>query len=91
MIRRFTVTGKSMEPSYHDGDVVIAHRFARYKENDVIVCHDPRERDRLLIKRVHSVALSSYTVVGDNPDASTDSRSFGAVQKKDIIGRVILS
>lgn len=32
-----------------------------------------------------------YYVLGDNRPRSTDSRSFGAVQKVDIIGRVILS
>lgn len=36
-----------------------------------------------------SVPKDSYFVMGDNPYCSTDSRHFGAVNKSNIIGKVI--
>ena len=80
-----------MEPTYHDGDGVIVCRSMRYKKNDVVVCHDPRNAERLLIKRIHSVTENDYTLYGDNVSASTDSRSFGAVEKEAIAGKIIAS
>lgn len=80
-----------MEPTYHDGDVIIVRSTSSYKKNDAVVCHDPRSTERLLIKRIHEMTSNAYEVLGDNPHASTDSRSFGAVQKEHIIGKVIIS
>lgn len=89
MIKRFTVTGNSMMPSYHDGDVILVGRWGKMHVNDVIVCRDPREKNRLIMKRVAAIENASYYVLGDNKHASTDSRTFGHIQKTAIIGKVI--
>jgi signal peptidase I len=39
------------------------------------------------VKRVATV--DPLTVVGDNRDASTDSRVFGALDRRDVVGRVV--
>jgi len=77
-----------MEPALREGDwllVVPPRRVPR--TGDVVLVRDPRERDRLLLKRVASVSADGVTVAGDHADHSTDSRQFGAIPREDVIGR----
>ena len=77
-----------MEPALREGDwllVVPPRRVAR--EGDVVLLRDPRERDRLLLKRVASVSAEGVTVAGDHTEHSIDSRHFGTVAHDDVIGR----
>jgi hypothetical protein len=56
----------------------------------VVAVPDPRQPDRLLIKRVRSVAPDARVDVrGDNEAASTDSRHFGPVPRRAVRGRVL--
>jgi type IV secretory pathway protease TraF len=52
---------------------------------------DPREEGpgRVLVKRIADLDRSEAEVIGDNPDASTDSRSFGRVPLTSVTGRVL--
>lgn len=80
-----------MYPTFRHGDkiVVIKKWLTQIKKHDVVVFKD--KRSMLLIKRVHRIQYKEYFVVGDNETESTDSRAFGWIRKKDIIGRVIAS
>lgn len=80
-----------MEPSYHDGDVVLATRWKKPRVGDVVIVPDPRMHERLLVKRIVAENGETVHLAGDNALESTDSRSFGAVRKKDLIGKIILS
>jgi type IV secretory pathway protease TraF len=42
-----------------------------------------------MIKRVVSVVGDEIRVLGDNADASTDSREFGPVRRRDVRGRAL--
>jgi len=42
-----------------------------------------------VVKRVADVSGGTVVVRGDNPDASTDSRTFGPVPAASIGGRVV--
>ena len=65
--------------AYRDGAVSIA---------DLVLVPDPREAERLLVKRVASIDPDGrLRVAGDAADASTDSRTFGAVDPTTIEGR----
>jgi nickel-type superoxide dismutase maturation protease len=77
-----------MEPALREGDwlLVIPPRRSP-REGDVVVVRDPRERDRLLLKRVATVSPEGVTVVGDHADHSTDSRQFGSIPHGDVLGR----
>jgi len=56
----------------------------------VVAVVDPREPNRVLVKRVDGVDEGGpVTVVGDNPAASTDSRTFGAVDADLVLGRAV--
>jgi len=89
---RFEVVGDSMYPTYRHGDYLLVRRFAPGElpaPGDIVLAADPREPQRILLKRVENVDLhGQVTLLGDNPDASTDSRHFGPVAKEAILGRV---
>ncbi len=89
---RFEVEGSSMTPTLSAGERVFVNKaaywFSRPQCGDLVVVRDPRDRDRLLLKRIDRPAGDGWLVLGDNPDESTDSRTFGPVAKDLIIGRV---
>ena len=79
------VRGGSMAPSLLPGDrlLVESHSYQGRapRAGEVVLAGDPRDPDRELIKRVASIddAGASAELRGDAPEASTDSRAFGAI------------
>ncbi len=86
---RVRVVGTSMIPTFAPGQRLLVSRWARWGPGGVVALPDPRERGRLVVKRVHSVGPDGVEVRGDNEEASTDSRTFGPVPAAQIAGRVI--
>lgn len=89
---RVAIEGRSMEPALEPGDWVLvdpdAYLRASPRDDELVLAPDPRQPDRLLIKRVASVAPDGgLELLGDAPDASTDSRRFGTVRPADVRGR----
>jgi nickel-type superoxide dismutase maturation protease len=88
------VEGSSMEPAYAPGDRLlvesISYRYRAPRPRDVVLARDPRRPTRELVKRVASVDPGRRTavLVGDAPDASTDSRTFGPIPMAEIRWRV---
>ncbi len=70
-----------MWPTLLAGDRLLVVRGLRPRPGRLIVVADPRQPTRLLVKRVAATTAGGVTVLGDNPAASTDSRSFGPVQR----------
>lgn len=84
VIRR--VTGESMLPSLHPGRIVVGIRPGMIRQGDiVIVSHEGLEK----IKRVQQINGLKVYIVGDNPDASTDSRHFGWIRRDQVVARVV--
>jgi nickel-type superoxide dismutase maturation protease len=79
------VRGGSMAPSLLPGDRLLvesrSYRSRAPRPGEVVLAADPRQADRELIKRVVAIdeAVGAADLHGDAPDASTDSREFGAV------------
>lgn len=94
LLSRFIISGHSMEPTLRANDSVLVsslpYLFTAPKVNDIVICNDPQTKTMLLkrIKKIQSGSL--YFVTGDNLDDSHDSRKFGMLERKDIIGKVIL-
>jgi nickel-type superoxide dismutase maturation protease len=90
---RYRVEGESMAPALSPGERVFVNRavywFSRPRPGDRVVVRDPRQPDRLLLKRIDRPDGSGgWLVLGDNPHASTDSRQFGPVGRELILGKV---
>ena len=77
-----------MQPTLGPGDRLLLRRrrpSSHLAPGTVVALIDPRPGEsRLLLKRVAAVEGSSVTLLGDNPAASTDSRSFGPVEARQI-------
>jgi nickel-type superoxide dismutase maturation protease len=91
-IYKFKIFGNSMLPAMKAGDSVLVNRMAYWfrhpKINDIVALRDPRD-GKVLTKRIIKIEDKGYFVQGDNKNASTDSRVFGILKKRDIIGKVI--
>ena len=87
-IRIFRVAERSMEPTIKEGDyVVINCWYEKVEVGDIVVIiHDTKP----FVKRLEKVRSSKIFVVGDNREASKDSRHMGWLKSKDIIGKVLL-
>ena len=80
-----------MAPTLEPGDWLLvdpdAYAEAPPAVGDLVLVPDPRERARLLVKRVSKMHGSQLLVSGDSPDESTDSRTFGAIEAALVEGR----
>ncbi len=89
------VQGSSMAPTLVPGDWLLVERRTYLhrppRVGEIILAADPREPTRELIKRVAAVDEPAGTLDlrGDAPDASTDSRIFGAIPMSGIRWRVV--
>lgn len=88
LIRR--VVGRSMSPRLDPGKLVIATpRWRRLKPGQVIILeHEGKEKIKR-IERVDSPDARKLFVIGDNMPASTDSRHFGWISRREVLGRVL--
>ena len=91
---RLRVVGESMLPTLLPGDRVLVWRGLGpfrppVRLGDLVALVDPRDPDRVMVKRVAGCAGTQVIVRGDNETASTDSRHFGPVDAAAIHGRVI--
>jgi nickel-type superoxide dismutase maturation protease len=85
-----TVSGRSMAPTLLAGDRLLVEAFSYRRRppraGEIVLATDPRRPSRELVKRIGGVDPSSGSaeLVGDAPDASADSRSFGPVDLVDV-------
>jgi nickel-type superoxide dismutase maturation protease len=83
------VEGGSMRPTLEPGDRLLLVRRRTYRRGAVVALVDPRD-GRLLVKRIAAVAADGRLVVaGDDPAASTDSRTFGPVPAALVRGQAV--
>jgi nickel-type superoxide dismutase maturation protease len=81
-----------MVPTLLPGDWLLADPLAFHERGpsvgELVLVPDPRDRRRLLVKRVVAVDADGWlSVAGDHSEASTDSRTFGAVEPSTVEAR----
>jgi phage repressor protein C with HTH and peptisase S24 domain len=92
MLRLIKVTGDSLYPEYGSGDFVITSKipvlFGSLRTGDVVVLF--RQPYGLLVKRIERIEPGGKRmfVLGTQLH-SVDSRRFGWVDRKEIIGKVL--
>jgi hypothetical protein len=78
-----------MLPSLAPGDGLVALSWPVLEPGDIVALRDPEEADRILVKRVSRLHAETVEVLGDNESASRDSRLFGPVSRRDVLGLVV--
>lgn len=80
-----------MEPFLKEGQVVLVSScpfiLSKPKVRDVVVF---KHENKFYIKRIKKKRDDKYFLEGDNSKDSLDSKKLGWIEKKDIIGKVIL-
>ena len=99
--KKVEVRGDSMSPNYNDGDWLLFRLLpAKSKADELVgkvVLIQRRSNlgeDFLQVKRVikvhnHNDEIEIW-VEGDNKEKSTDSRTWGALDSSEVIGRLLL-
>jgi len=79
-----------MRPALEPSDRVVVARWVSPRPGDVVVARDPEQPSIYLVKRVASLTPTGDLVLhADNPNVSRDSRHFGPVPRRLLVGRVI--
>ena len=87
---RVRVIGPSMEPTLRNGEWWLVRRTSQVRPGDIVLLVHPARPDVLVVKRVSRGGTGGWWVLGDNPDASEDSRQFGDVPAANVVGRLAL-
>ena len=84
------VQGYSMAPTLLPGDWlwVDTNTAALPRPDDLVVIRHPKAQERMLVKRVRSCGLSTFSVGSDDPAEAQDSRHFGPLGSSHFVGRV---
>jgi nickel-type superoxide dismutase maturation protease len=85
------VRGASMEPPLWAGDHLLTRPtwLGPIRAGQVVVVADPTDPSHLVVKRVDRADGGEVVVTGDNPAASTDSRTWGPLRPA-AVRRVVL-
>jgi nickel-type superoxide dismutase maturation protease len=85
----FRIVDNSMEPTIWPGDFVIVDKwYSSLNSGDIVVLKHPK-RKLYIVKRIKNIYGEKIFVQGDNREKSQDSRHFGAVEKKLVVGKMV--
>ena len=88
--RAILVEGDSMLPALKNGDAVLVDPNAKIAAGDVVLAKHPFKASVMILKRLAEIDENgNHFVVGDNLPESTDSRTFGAIPAKSILGKAV--
>ena len=80
-----------MSPTLHDGQIIFVNRlsyiFKNPKIGEIVAA---KINGKTFIKRITKIDGEKLFLSGDNEKDSFDSRRFGLISKKEIIGKIII-
>ena len=86
-LQKFRVSGHSMMPTLKPGQEILVsslpYLFVDPKVGEIIAF---KEGNKFIVKRIKKAENGKFLVQGDNKN---DSKNFGWIEKKNIIGKVI--
>lgn len=86
----FRIAGNSMAPTLENGASVLIGPAKQFRAGDIVLANHPYQKSVKILKRIESITREgSYFLVGDNKAESTDSRTFGAIPAKELIGKAV--
>lgn len=89
-LQGIAIEGDSMHPTLKSGDRVLVAKNSTIGVGDIVVTHHPFKTSVKIVKRVSSIETDGkISVIGDNPNESSDSRGFGSINRSDVIGKVV--
>lgn len=87
LLQKFKVSGHSMEPNLKNGQEILVsslpYLFTGPKVGQIIAF---KQGDKFIVKRIKQVTGDRLLVTGDNKN---DSKGYGWISKKELIGKVI--
>ena len=91
--KKIRVTGDSMQPTLHHGDIVLVDEKAYIKQTpaigDIVIAKHPYQKNLKIIKRIADITPENRMLLhSDNPTMGTDSRQFGTISPNRILGQV---
>ena len=88
--KAFRVEGDSMRPTLNNNDVVLIEPTTKLAPGDIVLAQHPYKQSVKMLKRIEKIDENGrFSLVGDNPDESTDSRAFGTVPIEYIHGKAV--
>ena len=88
--RAIRVEGDSMLPDLKNGDGILINPDAQIVVGDILLAKHPFKKSVVILKRLAEIDENgNYFLVGDNPSESSDSRTFGAISAKHILGKAV--
>ena len=79
-----------MQPTLNDNDVVLIESTSDVAVGDIVLARHPYKQSVKMLKRVANIDENGrFSLVGDNPGESTDSRKFGTVSIEYIYGKAV--
>lgn len=90
--RRVVVVNKSMQPWLNPGDFLLVNPLAYSQREpmpgDIVVAYHPHHVAQMIVKRVGRISSDHIWLSSDNASLGQDSRQFGAVTGKSLVGKV---
>ena len=84
----YKVAERSMEPAIKEGSYLVVNCWYRkVAAKEIVVL---RANGMVMVKRIDRIEGSRIFVVGDNRESSMDSRKLGWMDRKDIVGKLIV-
>lgn len=82
------VSGESCWPSLVPGKLYWATAFGRVRAGDFAVFRNPADQKQIFVKKILDVPNGAYEM-GSTVSWGLSSKDFGAVEKKQVFGKII--